>query len=182
MHNLLHCNKLCRQPKAKPAFLEVKKIMNLQTVVDDVKGRVETLTSQSQKVAQISLDTLKQVNEIVVDKFQALLKTETAAAKDLFSAAKTGLDKARADGLKAVASAPISYLPERSKLVTVYNDTVTLITDTGEKVYQTFKTGFTTIQGELKGETVEVEGEAAPVKKAKTTKKAGTKKAAAKAE
>jgi hypothetical protein len=150
--------------------------MSIQTVVDDVKGRVDTLASQSQKVAQISLDTLKQSSEIVVDKFQELVKTESAAAKELYTAAKLGLDKAKADGLKAVAAAPISYLPPKDKFVTVYTDTVTLVSATGEELYKTFKTGFTSIQAELTGET--------PVKKVKAAAKKATravKKAAAKA-
>jgi hypothetical protein len=144
--------------------------------MDDVKGRVEILTSHGQKLAQISLDTLKQANGIVSDKFQTLIKTETAAAKDFYEAAKTGLDKARVDGLKAVATAPISYLPPRDKLVTVYNDTVTLISDTSDELYKTLRSGFTTIQGELRGEAA-VAGEAAPVKKAKKARKPGSKKA-----
>lgn len=152
--------------------------MSLQTVVDDVKGRVETLTSQGQKVAQISLDVIKQANGIVVDKFQALVKVETDAAKELFTVAKASLDKARADGFKAVTAAPISYLPPKDKFVTVYTDTVTLLSSAGDEVYKTLKSGFTSIQGELKGESAEV------VKKVKSTaKKAATaaKKAAAKA-
>ena len=150
--------------------------MSIQTVVDDVKGRVETLTTQGQKVAQISLDTLKQTSEIVVDKFQALVKTESEAAKELYASAKLGLDKAIADGLKAVAAAPISYLPPKDKFVTVYTDTVTLVSATGEELYKTLKTGFSSIQAEILGE--------APVKKVKAAAKKATgavKKAAAKA-
>ena len=152
--------------------------MSLQTVVDDVKGRVETLTAQGQKVAQISLDTLKQTGEIVAGKFQALVKTESEAAKDLYAAAKLGLDKARADGIKAVAAAPIGYLPPKDKFITVYNETVTIVSKTGDELYKTFKTGFSSIQAELKGEAAPV------VKKVKAaTKKAAgaAKKAAAKA-
>ena len=141
--------------------------MSLQTVVDDVKGRVETLTTQGQKVAQISLDTLKQTGEIVVDKLQELVKTESEAAKELYAAAKLGLDKAIADGLKAVAAAPISYLPPKDKFVTVYTDTVTLVSTTGDELYKTLKTGFSSIQAELKGE-------APVVKKVKTAAKKAT--------
>jgi hypothetical protein len=150
--------------------------MSFQTVVDDVKGRVETLTTQGQKVAQISLDTLKQTGEIVVDKFQALVKTESAAAKELYSVTKLSFDKAIADGFKAFTAAPISYLPPKEKFVTVYTDTVTLVSATGDELYKTLKTGFTSIQAEILGET--------PVKKVKTAAKKATsavKKAAAKA-
>jgi hypothetical protein len=141
--------------------------MSLQTVVDDVKGRVETLTSQSQKVAQISLDTLKQTGEIVVDKLQELVKTESEAAKELYSVTKLSFDKAIADGFKAFAAAPISYLPPKDKFVTVYTDTVTLVSATGDELYKTLKTGFSSIQAELKGE-------APVVKKVKTAAKKAT--------
>ena len=150
--------------------------MSLQTVVDDVKGRVETLTSQGQKVAQISLDTLKQTGEIVADKFQELVKTESAAAKELYSVTKLSFDKAVADGFKAFTAAPISYLPPKDKFITVYSDTISLVTSTSDEVYKTLKTGFSSIQAELKGET--------PVKKVKAVAKKATasvKKAAAKA-
>ncbi|WP_029921557.1 hypothetical protein [Nevskia soli] len=141
--------------------------MSLQTVVDDVKGRVETLTTQGQKVAQISLDTLKQSGEIVADKFQTLVKTESAAAKELYTVTKLSFDKAIADGFKAFTAAPISYLPPKDKFITVYTDTVTLVSATGDELYKTFKTGFSSIQAELKGE-------AAPVKKVKAAAKKAT--------
>lgn len=141
--------------------------MSLQTVVEDVKGRVETLTTQGQKVAQISLDTLKQSGEIVADKFQTLVKTESAAAKELYTVTKLSFDKAIADGFKAFTAAPISYLPPKDKFITVYTDTVTLVSATGDELYKTFKTGFSSIQAELKGE-------AAPVKKVKAAAKKAT--------
>ena len=140
--------------------------MSLQTVVDDVKGRVETLTNQSQKVAQISLDTLKQTGEIVVDKLQELVKTESAAAKELYTVTKLSFEKAVADGFKAFTAAPISYLPPKDKFVTVYTDTVTLVTATSDEVYKTLKTGFSSIQAEILGE--------APVKKVKAAAKKAT--------
>lgn len=152
--------------------------MSLQTVVDDVKGRVETLTSQGQKVAQISLDTIKQANGIVVDKVQALVKAETEAAKELFSIAKASLDKARADGFKAVTAAPISYLPPKDKFVTVYTDTVTLLSSAGDEVYQALKTGFSSIQGELKGESVTVKKVKSATKKVASAAKKAASKAA----
>jgi hypothetical protein len=128
--------------------------MDIETVVEEVKGKIESLTAQGQKLAQISLDTLKQANGIVVEKFQTLVKTETEAAKDLYAAAKLGLDKALSDGIKAVASAPISYLPPADKFVAAFNGTVTVLSDAGEELYQTFKSGFDSIQGELRGKPV----------------------------
>jgi hypothetical protein len=151
--------------------------MSLQTVVDDVKVRVESLSAQGQKLAQISLDTLKQANGIVVDKFQALVNAQSDAAKDLYASAKTGLEKARADGLKAVASAPISYLPPKDKLVTVFNDTVSLLTGTGEELYNTFKTGFGSAKTELTAKPVIKKVKAAAKKTAKSVRKTAAKAA-----
>jgi hypothetical protein len=151
--------------------------MSLQTVVDDVKVRVESLTAQGQKLAQISLDTLKQANGIVADKFQALVSTQTDAAKELFASAKSGLEKARVDGIKAVASAPISYLPPKDKLVTVFNDTVTLISGTSEELYHTFKSGFGTAKNELTGKPVTKKVKAAAKKTVKAVRKTAAKAA-----
>ena len=137
--------------------------MSFQTVVDDVKGRVESITATGQKVAQISIDTLKAANEIVVDKFQALVKTETDAAKEIFTTAKTSFEKAKTDGIKAVASAPISYLPPREKFITVFNETVTIVSTTGDELYKALKVGFVQISDELKGEAAEVEAAASEV-------------------
>lgn len=134
--------------------------MSLQTIVEDVRVRVESFTAHGQKVAQIYLDTLKSANGIVTDTFHTLVKTETDAAKELFSSAKSGLDKAKADGLRAVATAPVSYLPPREKLFTPFNRTVSLLGDTGDELYKTFKSGFVSIQGEFNGAP-------APAKKAK---------------
>jgi hypothetical protein len=149
--------------------------MSLQNVVEDVKTRVGSLTAQGQKVAQISLDTIKQANGIVVDKFNELVKTETVVAKDLLETAKLGLDKAKTDGIKAVASAPISYLPPADKFKSAFSDTVTIISSTGDALYQTFKSGIGSIQSEFKPE-VKV---AKPVKAAAKKARAAAKKAAA---
>jgi hypothetical protein len=128
--------------------------MSLQNIVEDVKIRVGSFTTHGQKVAQISLDTLKHANGIVAHKIHTLVKTETTAAKALLSSARSGLDKAKADGLRAVATAPVGYLPPREKFLTPFNQTVTLLGDTGDELYQTFKVGLATIQGELNGKPV----------------------------
>ncbi|MBL6750418.1 MAG: hypothetical protein ISP90_07835 [Nevskia sp.] len=145
--------------------------MSLQNIVEDVKVRVGSLTAHSQKVAQISLDTIKHANGIVADKFQVLVKTETTAAKDLLSSARSALDKAKADGLRAVAAAPVGYLPPREKFVTVFNRTASVLGDTGDELYKTFKLGFATIQGELNGTPVSPRKAAAAARKRKPAAK-----------
>lgn len=146
--------------------------MNLQSVVEDVKGRVETISTTGQKVAEISIDSLKQAGDIVVETFQTLVTDNTTAAKDLYSAALSGFEKAKTDGLKAVATAPISYLPQTELLVAPFTNTVTVVSKSGDELYQVAKTSFSTIQAQLAGK---------PVTVAKTVKtvKAGAKKATA---
>jgi hypothetical protein len=150
--------------------------MSLQNIVEDVKVRVGTFTTQGQKVAKISLHTLKHANGIVADTLQTLVKTETTAAKDLISSARSGIDKAKADGLKAVATAPIGYLPPREKFVTALNRTASLLGESGGELYATFKIGFASIQGELNGKPVSARKLAVAARKAKPAAKRAAKK------
>lgn len=154
--------------------------MNLQSVVEEVKGRVETISTTGQKVAEISLDSLKQAGDIVVESFQTLVTDNTAAAKEIYSAALSSFEKAKTDGLKAVAAAPISYLPTTELVVAPFSNSVNVVSKTGDELYQVVKTGFSTIQAQLAGKPVTIEK---AVKTVKTTaKKASStvKKAAAK--
>jgi hypothetical protein len=130
--------------------------MSFQSVVSDVRGRAEDLGAQTQRVAKISYDVLTQAGEIVVGGVQDLVKGQTEAYKDLFESAWSGLEKARADGIKAVATAPISYLPPRDKLLGVVTETVEVVTKTGEELYKAFKDGFSSLAGEVE-EIVEKE-------------------------
>lgn len=151
--------------------------MNFETVVNDVKGRLETVGAQAQDVAQISLETLKQANQIVVEGVQAVIKTNADTAKVLFDTTKTSFDKAIADGLKAVAAAPVSYLPAgREPIVSAFNDTVSTVTKTGEELVKVIKSGYETVAAKIAGEPVVVKKVKAA---AKTTKKAVKKTTAA---
>jgi hypothetical protein len=156
--------------------------MSFQSVVSDVRGRAEDLGAQTQRVAKISYEVLTQAGEIVVDGVHSLVKGQTEAAKDLFESAWSGFEKARADGLKAVASAPISYLPPRDKLLGVVTETVEVVSKTGEELYKAFKDGFVSLASEVE-ETVE-KGTArakATVKKASASVKKSAKITQAKA-
>lgn len=143
--------------------------MTFQSVVEDVKGRVETISTRGQKVAEISLDGFKQAGDIVVETVQTLITDSTAAAKDILESAKTSFEKAKTDGLKAVAADPISYLPPSEKLVTPFSNTVSVVSKTSDELFQVAKTSFSSIQAQITGET--------PVKKAAKTVKATAKKA-----
>jgi hypothetical protein len=139
--------------------------MKLQSVVNDVKGRVELISDRGQKVVTVSRDSLKQAGGIVAEGLQTLVNTQTSAAKDLYSAARTGLEKAKTDGLRAVAADPIRYLPKVDKLVVPFNHSVTVVSKTGDELYQVAKTGFSRIQAQIAGKATPV---ASATKKAKT--------------
>ncbi len=156
--------------------------MSFQSVVSDLKSRVDSFASQGQEVVKVLPDTLKQANEVVVSGFESLVKSETAGAKDLFESAMAGFEKARTDGLMAVVASPIEYLPPKDKLIAVFNDTVEIVSKTGDELYKTFKTGLMPGKRATAGSTMKrgkraVKKAAAPtVKKAtRTVKKAATK-------
>lgn len=126
--------------------------MNFETVVSDVKDQLETVGERAQKAAEASYKTLKQANEVVIDGFQGLVKTQTDAAKDLIEAGKQSFEKAKTAGLVAVASNPIEYLPDgRDTLVGAFQDSVDVITKTGEELAKVVKTGYETVAARIQG-------------------------------
>jgi hypothetical protein len=159
--------------------------MNVETIVSDVKGRVEPIVAQGkevvakgQEVVQTGFETLKSANSIVVEGVQTLVKTNVEAGKDLFAAAQTSFEKAKADGIKTVAANPIAYLPEgKERVISAYNDTVTLVTKTGDELVKTFKQGFDSINATITGEQVVAKAKRT-VKKAVTKAKKAVKAAA----
>jgi len=154
-------------------------MMNFESLVKDVQKQVEPiveqgqeLLAQGQEVVLAGFDTLKTANSIVVNGVQTLVKTHVEAGKDLIEAAQISFEKARTDGLKAVAADPISYLPEgKERVISAYNDTVTVVTKTGDKLAKTFKTGYVTISAKITGEPL-------PVKRKAPARKAGARKTA----
>ena len=154
--------------------------MNFETVVSDVKGRLETVGAQAQDVAEISLETLKKANQIVVTNAQNLFKVHADTVKVVFDATKTSFEKALADGLKAVAADPVSYIPAgREPIVAAFNDTVETFTKTGEKLVKVIKAGYEGVAAKITGEPVVVKQAKAGAKKAVRKTAATAKKAAA---
>lgn len=157
--------------------------MNFDTIIKDVQTQVEPILEKGQELLEQGQDavlsgfeTLKTANGIVVTGVQNLVKTQVEAGKDLFALAQTSFEKAKTDGFKAVAADPIAYLPEgKDRVISAYNDSLTLVTKTGDKLAKTFKNGYESFVAELNGETV------TPKKATRTAKKAaGTAKKAAK--
>lgn len=157
--------------------------MNVDTIVKDVKGRVEPYVAKGQEVVSVSVDTLKQANSVVVDGVQSLVKTQVEAGKDLLAAVQTSFNKVKADGIKAVAAAPIEYLPDgRERVLSAYNDSVTVVTKAGDQVAKIVKKGFSTVSGTLSGRAaakVKAKTTQAKTTVRKTVRKATAKKSAA---
>lgn len=150
--------------------------MGVETIVNDVKGAVEPYVAKGQDVVTLSFETLKQANTIVVDGVQELLKTNVGAGKDLFAAAQTSFEKAKVDGIKAVAAKPIEYVPAgKDVVVAAYKDSLTIVTKAGEELVGVVKKGYEDVAAKLTGSTT-VSGE---VKKAKSTARKTVKKAGA---
>ena len=150
--------------------------MNVETIVSDVKGAVEPYVAKGQDVVTVSFETLKQANAIVVEGVQDLLKTNVDAGKDLLSAAQSSFEKAKADGLKAVAAKPIEYFPAgKDVVIAAYKDSLSIVTKAGEELVGLVKKGFGDVSAKLSGSTT-VSGE---VKKAKATVRKTAKKAGA---
>lgn len=151
--------------------------MNVESIVADVKGRVQPLVDKGQEVVNLSVDTIKQANGLVTDRVQTLFKTQYSAGKEIFMAAQASLEKAKADGLKAVISSPVAYLPEgRDKLVGVYQESISVVTRTGEDLAQLARKSYGDVSKTLNGASETK----VRVKKAKTKAKATVRKTAKK--
>ena len=57
--------------------------MNIESVVNDVKTRVEDVSNRAQGVAELSVDTVKKANKIVVPTVQNIVEKQTDAAREL---------------------------------------------------------------------------------------------------
>lgn len=129
--------------------------MKFEKAVNEVKGRLETVGEQAQGVAKVSFKTFKAANVIVVTGVQGVVDTQAEAAKDLYTAGKESFEKAVADGLLAVVKAPIEYLPEgRETIVDAFNDTITVVTKTGEKLVKVVKLGYGDVVATINGKPV----------------------------
>ena len=148
--------------------------MGVETIVSDVKGAVEPYMVKGKDVVTLSYETLKQANTVVVEGVQELFKANVDAGKDLFAAAQTSFEKARTDGLKAVAAKPIEYIPDgRDVVIAAYNDSFSIVTKTGEELFSVVKKGYGDVTAKLTGSTT-VSGE---VKKAQSTVRKTAKRA-----
>lgn len=149
--------------------------MSLETIVNDVKTRADVVVARGQEVVEVSVETLKSANTIVIESVHALVETNVSAGKELASLVQASFEKAKTDGIKAIAADPVAYLPEgKSTVVTAYTDSVKVVTKAGDDLAKTLKTGVETI-------TAKIQGKPAVVAKAKKAVKKATKTAVSKA-
>lgn len=145
--------------RVEPIVADVKG--RVEPIVADVKGRVEPIVAKGQNVVTASVDTFKKATPVVVEGVQSLVKTQIGAGKDLLDVFQGSFDKAIAAGIKAVATSPIEYIPDgRQCLISAYNDTVSLMTKTGDELVKIVKEGFDTVSATLKGTAAKAEVEA----------------------
>lgn len=148
--------------------------MNVETLVSDVKARADVVVARGQEVVEVGVETLKAGTVIVVEGVQELVETNVSVGKELIELAQASIEKAKIDGLKAVAADPVAYLPEgKDQLVSAYTDSLAVVTKAGGDLAKTFKQGFETISAKIQGQTPVVAKARKSVKK--VAKKATTK-------
>lgn len=126
--------------------------MTFEKAVKEVQGTLETVGERSQDVAKVSLKTLKAANQIIVAGVQDIVTAQTAAAKDLYVAGKTSIEKAVADGLVAVVKSPVEYLPEgKDTILGAFNETVDTLSKTTTKLVKVAKTGYQGVSASIQG-------------------------------
>ena len=157
--------------------------MNVENLVNDVKGRVEPIVTRSQDVVFSGFEVLKSANGIVVDGVTSVYRANYEAGKSLFGAAQTSFQKVKVDGIKAVASNPVAYLPEsKDVLLGAYNQSRDVVVKVGDDLVKTMKQGVETISAKIKGEAVVVAKARTTAKKATRTATKTVKKTTAKAQ
>lgn len=149
--------------------------MDIQTLLKDMRGKVEPYVAKGQVVAGISLSTLKQANGVVMDGMQTVIKSQMSAGKSILGAAQKSFEKVKADGIAAVVAAPSAYLPESRKYVFgACQNTFTAVNKTGGKVAEIVKKGYATAAAKVAGKP-----ERATAGRKRSTRKAAPKTAAA---
>ena len=149
--------------------------MDVETIVKDVKTRADVVVTRGQDAFEAGVETIKAANAIIIDGVQTLVQTNVAAGKELVELAQASLEKARADGIKAVASNPVAYLPEgKGTVVNAYTDSLSTVSKTGDQLAKTLKSGYGSITAKLNGKTVKAKATKTAKAAKKTVRKAAT--------
>ncbi|MBY8966301.1 phasin family protein [Algiphilus sp.] len=155
--------------------------MNFETVVNDVKTRVEDVSNRAQNVAELSLETAKKANGIVVPTMQNIFEKQTSAARELFESGRTSFIKVRNDGLKAVAANPADYLPAgRTVVVDAFSASVDLTTKAGTELAEVLRKAYEDALASINGKKVAKPAAKKTARKASSARKTASKSTAAK--
>jgi hypothetical protein len=151
--------------------------MNFESVVNDAKIRFEDVSARAQGVAEVSVETFKKANDIVVPAFQSIVKKNTDVAKSFIENGKASFGKVRTDGLKAVAANPVEYLPAgRDQFASVLSDSVEVTTKASGELLEVLKSAYEAALARINGQAPVVAKAKKQVKKATaSTKTAATK-------
>lgn len=148
--------------------------MSIQTMVNGVKGRVDGLACQGQNALSHSIRSFREGGEIVRDGLQNLIEGHTQALRDIVDSTKSGFDRARSDGLRAVVSSPVRYLPPKDGFIDLFAGTADVFSRTGDRLIKTVTGGLAGVKAGRRGETPAVR----KVVKSKARTGAGKKKTA----
>lgn len=150
--------------------------MDIQKLINELKAQFETLTKKAQGLFKVSADAGQQSLVVVSDNAQALVKVQTAAAKDVYEIAVASFNKAKTAGLQKVAAKPVDYLPAEGaeRIVAAAQETVELLTQAGEELVDVLQKGYKSVLAKLQGKKP-----AARKAKRTTARKATARKATA---
>ncbi|MFT4045248.1 MAG: hypothetical protein QM661_00990 [Solimonas sp.] len=151
--------------------------MSVETIVNDVKNRADVVVSLGQEALGVGVETLKAANTIVVEGVHELVQTNVAAGKELSNLVQASVSKAKTDGIKAIATNPVAYLPEgKATVVGAYTESLKIVTKTGDELAKTLKSGVESISAKFQGEApVVAKAKKVALKTASKAKKAAKK-------
>lgn len=157
--------------------------MKIQSVVHDVRQRIETAGRHYQGAFKAYVDAQRKALTVVSRNGQSLANTEIGAAKNIYASARASFERARADGVRQLASQPTSYLPSsRPQLIEAYKTTMDLLVKTGNELNDVVWSGYRNVWGQLRGqpalEKPQADAEAKPSTASKSTSSPAKKTAA----
>ncbi|MGH8457813.1 MAG: hypothetical protein ACRESV_00570 [Nevskiales bacterium] len=127
--------------------------MDIQKLINELKAQFETLSKKAQGLFKVSANAGQQSLVVVSDNAQALVKVQTAAAKDVYEIALASFNKAKTAGLQKVAAKPVDYLPSEGaeRIVAAAQETVELLTQAGEELVDVLRKGYKSVLAKLQG-------------------------------
>lgn len=155
--------------------------MEMQTLVNEFKGRIERVGVQTQDAYKSYVDARKKAYGVVSSNVQTLVRTETDTMLGLYGAASERFSAARKESIKSVIFVPVDILPEgRERLISAYREARSHFVKTRDELLSIALKGFEDIRGsfaEAKSEAKTMASKSAT--QAKTTVNKAEKQASA---